>query len=197
MSTSVSLKSSQRGSFDMGGKKRSGGFFDGHKFAQKLGALIDELPSESSRQQVMSQLQALIQFLSDLKGRLAAIPTRDDATAARKALDELASLFAQAKSNPVLGAAVGVSTARQRAKPPTITSQEIDQAKSTIARFELLPIDQLRASLSGLSARDLKAVASILGIRSTQSTSRDSLSHQIATKITNTRGYRSLRDGTE
>jgi hypothetical protein len=181
----------------MGGKKRGGGFFDGDKFAQNLGALLDELPSESSRQQVVSQLEALIQFLSDLKARLALIPTREDAGAARKALDELAYLFAQAKSNSVLGAAVGIRTARQRAKPQTITSEEIEEAKSAIARFESLPTDQLRGSLSELSGRDLKAVANILGIRSTQRTSRDSLSHQIATKISNTRGYRSLRDGTE
>jgi hypothetical protein len=181
----------------MNGKKRSGGVFDGQKFTRKLAALLDDLPSESSKQQVISQLQALIQFLSDLKERLAAIPTRDDATGARKALDELASLFVQAKSSPVLGIAVGVSTTRQREKQPSITSEEIDQAKSMVGRLESLPIDQLRASLSGLSARDLKGVASILGIRSTQRTSRESLSHQIATKISNTRGYRSLRDGTE
>jgi hypothetical protein len=64
-----------------------------------------------------------------------------------------------------------------------------------IERFESLPIDQLRTALSELSGRDLKAVASLLGIRSSQRTSHDALSHQIATKITNTRGYLSLRDG--
>ena len=52
-------------------------------------------------------------------------------------------------------------------------------------------------ALNELSARDLKAVASVMGVRSNQRTSRDALAHQIATKITNTRGYRSLRDGAE
>jgi hypothetical protein len=139
----------------------------------------------------------LIQFLSNLKERFAAIPTRDDATGARKALDELASLFAQAKSNPVLGAAVGVSPARQRAKSSPVTSEEVDRAKLVMAQFESLPTDQLRAAVSELSGRDLKAVGNVLGIRSTQRTSHAALAHQIATKITNTRGYRNLRDGIE
>jgi hypothetical protein len=181
----------------MGGKKRNEGYFDGNKFAQDLGALLDGLPSESNRQQVVSQLQTLIQFLSDLKGRLAAIPTLEEATGARKAIDELASLFAQAKSNPVLGAAVGVSKARQRPKPPPVTSEEIDRAKLMMTRFESLPIDQLRTAVNDLSSRDLRAVASALGIRSSQRTSHAALAHQIATKISNTRGYRNLRDGVD
>jgi hypothetical protein len=178
-------------------KKSRRDFFDAQKFAQTLGALIDTLPSEASRQRVVSQLELLIQFLTDLKGRLAAIPTQEDAIRVREALDDLAALFTQAKSNPVLGTAIGVSMAPQRAKPPTITAEEVERAKLVIARFEPLPIDQLRASLAEMSARDLKAVANVLGIRSTQRTSHDALSHQIATKITNTRGYRSLRDGAE
>jgi hypothetical protein len=181
----------------MAEKKPRREFFDATKFVQSLGTLIDALPSEESRQQVVSQLEALIGFLSDLKGRLAAVPTQGDAIGARKALDEVASLFAQVKSNPILSGAIGISTRPQRTKQSTTTTEDIDRAKVAIARFESLPIDQLRTSLSELSARELKAIGNVLGIRSTQRTSHESLSHQIATKITNTRGYRSLRDGTE
>jgi hypothetical protein len=140
-------------------------------------------------------LEALIQFLSELKTRLESIPTYQDAGAARTAVDGLTELFAEAKSNPMLGAAIGIKPAAPRQRPPTITSEEIGRAKSAIARFESLPIDEIRTALDEMSVRDLQGVANAIGIR-TQRLGRETLAHQVATKITNTRGYRSLRDGT-
>src|SRR5262249_18286365 len=135
-------------------KTRRKDLFDAQKFTRSLGALVDALPSEADRQQVLSQLETLIQFLVDLKDRIAAIPTREDASSTSAALDNLALLFAQVKSNPILGAAVGVSTATQRPRPAAITSEEIERAKLAIVHFESLPIDRLRVSLNELSARD-------------------------------------------
>jgi hypothetical protein len=179
----------------MTAKKRSSAFFEAQKFAQHLGELIDALPSGANKQQVVSQLEALIQFLSDLKTRLESIPTHQDAGAARTAVDKLTALFAEAKSNPVLGAAIGIKVTGPRRRPPAITSDEVGAAKSAIARFESLPIDEIRTALDGMSVRDLQCVANALGIRTTRA-ARETLVHQVATKITNTRGYRSLRDGT-
>jgi hypothetical protein len=175
--------------------KKRGAFFEAEKFTQCLGGVIDALPSDADKQQVVSQLEALIHFLSDLKTRLESIPTHQDAAAARMAVDKLTTLFAEAKSNPVLGAAIGIKAAEARQKPPTVTSEEIGRAKSAIARFESLPIDELRSALDKMSVRDLQGVANAIGIR-TARTARETLAHQVATKITNTRGYRSLRDGT-
>jgi hypothetical protein len=137
----------------------------------------------------------LIRFLSDLKTRLEGIPSHQDAGAARTAVDKLRALFVDATSNPILGAALGIKATEPRQKQPTITSDEVERAKSAIAQFDSLTIDEIRAALERMSVRELQNVASAIGVRATQRTARDTLVHQVATKITNTRGYRSLRSG--
>jgi len=178
-------------------KKRDASLFDAQKFAGSLAGLLDALPSEANRKETVSQLQQLIEFLGNLKSRLECIPTQQDALAARAAVDRLSALFSEAKSNPALGIAVGIKATPSSRKAPTITTEEIEHSKLAIARFESLPIDEIRVALERMPTRNLQAVASALGIRTTQRTGRDSLVHQVATKITNTRGYRSLRDGTD
>jgi hypothetical protein len=111
------------------------------------------------------------------------------------AIEGLTDLFAEAKSNPLLGAAMNIKPAYPRQKSPTTTSEETNRAKSVIARFESLPIDEIRTALNEMSVRDLQGVANAIGIRP-QRIGRETLAQQVATKITNTRGYRSLRDGT-
>jgi hypothetical protein len=171
--------------------------FDSAKFAQRLGELVDALPSEANRQQIAQQLETLIEFLSGLRERLASIPTQEDAKAVRAALDQLGLLFTQMKSSPILSAAVGMSVASSRPTVPIANPEDIQNAKLAVARLESLPIDQLRVALGQMSSRELKAMAKSIGVRSTQRTSQEALAHQIATKITNTRGYRSLRDGND
>jgi hypothetical protein len=171
-------------------------FFEAENFAKYLGELIDSLPAEPDRQQVVSQLETLIQFLSTLKSRVEGIPTQQDALTARAAIDRLQALFIQAKSNPILAAAVGMKITSPRQSPPPITPEEVERANSAISRFESLPIDQLRAALEEMNVRDLQAVANAVGVRTNRRTAREALVHQVATKITTARGYRSLRDGT-
>jgi hypothetical protein len=178
----------------MPSKKRDGAFFEGEKFLKGLGELIDALPSDAETQRIVVELETLIQFLSDLKARLQSLPTHQDAGAARTAVDTLTELFIQAKSNPVVGAAIGIKAAGPRQKQPMITSEDVERAKSAITQFDSLPIDEVRAALEAMSTRDLQGVADSIGIR-TARTARETLVHQVATKITNTRGYRSLRDG--
>ena len=76
----------------MAGKIGRKDLFDATKFAQRLGELVDALPSEASRQQTARQLETLIEFLSSLRDRLARIPTQEDAKAVRAALDQLGLL---------------------------------------------------------------------------------------------------------
>lgn len=177
--------------------KTDGGFFKAQAFTQSLRTLLASLPSDAEKQQVSSQLDALIRFLTELRERLTSIPSQDDATAARAALDRLDAWFASAKGNPVVAAAVGVKPRAVRAKPAPFSSDDAERARAAIARFDTLPIDELRNALNGMLPRELQSVASAMGIRTTRRSTHDALAQQIATKITNSRGYRSLRDGTD
>jgi hypothetical protein len=177
--------------------KKSGDFFKGLSFTKGLRALLDSLPSESERRQIDAQLQTLIDFLTDLRHRLSNIPSREDAAASRAAVDQLDALFAQAKSNPFLATALGVKVTASRRKPAPVSSDDISRARSTLARLQTLTLHEIRATLNPMARIELQAVASALGIRGTQRSTHESLVQQVATKITNTRGYRSLRDGAD
>jgi hypothetical protein len=144
-------------------KKRSGALLDAQRFAQSLNGLIDALPSATEKQQIISQLEILIQFLNDLETRIKTMPTNQDAGEARTAIEELATLFVRAKSNPVLAATIGNKATASRQRPPASTPEEIDRAKSGIARFDSLPMDEVRAALGRMSVRDLQSVAIAMG----------------------------------
>jgi hypothetical protein len=46
-----------------------------------------------------------------------------------------------------------------------ITSEEVEGARSNLARFESLSIDEVRAALEGMSVRELHSVADAIGMR--------------------------------
>jgi hypothetical protein len=180
----------------MAKKARGDSFFQADKFTRHLRDLLDTLPSESDKQKVSSQLDVLIRFLIDLRTQIESIPTQRDAAAAGIAVDQLASLFAEAKSNPIIAAAIGIKSTKPPSKRSTITSEEVERVKSTITRFEAMTIDEIRTALDKMSRRDLELIAAQMGLRTTQRTTQEALAHQLATKITNARGYRILREGT-
>jgi hypothetical protein len=178
-------------------KRSRATFFEAEKFAKGLRELVDTLPTEQERNRIASELEVLIQFLTTLKSHLQSVPTQQDTLATRAAIDQLESLFVRAKTNPILASAFGIKSKLPRPKSPAITPEEIERANSAISKFDSLPIDQLRSSLETMSMRDLQAVAGAVGVRTSSRTTKEALVQHVATKITNTRGYRSLRDGTD
>jgi hypothetical protein len=173
--------------------EKRGRTFDADSFVQRLTKLVECLPTADEMQRNTAALDEIIRFLMNMRERIAKIPTREDATSVRLALEELSDLFTKAQSNPVLAAAVGLRAPPLRSPTPVLSTEDIEDAKRAIAQFERLPIDQLRLALEDKSTGELKALAAQLGIHSAHRISREALAHQIATKITNTRGYRSLR----
>jgi hypothetical protein len=171
------------------------GPFDPDEFVRHLGRLVESLPSSEEQHRNAAAIDAIIRFLVDMKQRLATVPTQEEAKSIRLALDGLSALFAKAKSNPVIAAAVGMRPPTLRPTTPVVSADDIENARRAIAQFDELPIDQLRLALADKSLSELKGLATELGLRSTKRTSHESLAHQIATRITNTRGYRSLRKG--
>ncbi|MGN8546461.1 hypothetical protein ACQPTN_17015 [Bradyrhizobium sp. 13971] len=176
-------------------RKSGRGSFDADGFVKLLAQLVETLPSIDEQEKSAAALDAMIRYLTDVKERVASMPTRDDTKAMKLTLEDLSALFAKAKANPLLAAAIGIRTLAPRPSTSLPSSEEVENAKRSIAQFDELPIDEIRSALANKNSVELKALATELGLRSTQRSSREGLCHQIATRITNTRGYRSLRDG--
>ena len=165
-------------------------------FLTGLQKTISALPTEAEKEELQTTCTVLIEFLSDLKKNMKDIPSIEDMNTVRETIQSLESLLSKAETSPALSAAFGLrkhATAKKRS--PNLTDEEKTRAKAALADFESLQIEEIRLKLSNegsYSVRELRGIASAIGIRSTRSLSRVDLVHRIATKIANYRGYQSL-----
>jgi hypothetical protein len=173
------------------------GYWDLRKFANSLRALAEGLPTSEDKAALRRHFEEIISFLSQAQQAIDSLPTSDEAAGVRRAVDAFEQLAEQAKSRPVLSAALGL-------KPPTaprpklsgLTQIENERAQALLNELRALSIDGMNARLRddpSIGARDLEAVASLVGIRPKRRAGREMLVEQIVTKISNYRGYRELQ----
>lgn len=138
----------------------------------------------------------LIDFLNDLKDKLNSLPSAEDMEAVKRTIDKVEDLLIRAETNPSLGVALGL-----RRKPlakggrPEATEDESLRARRVLDTFESLSVDEIELRLANehaYSVRELRAIASVLGVRPTKGLDRLGLLRRITTKIANYRGYQSL-----
>jgi hypothetical protein len=181
-------------------KSRQPDIFRAEKFMQGLRALVESLPPESEKQRIAADLDRVIEFLAEIRRTVGSLPSQESTAALRSAVDSLDALFSRARASAPLATALGLRPADHKPKSPPLTEADSARARTLLERLDKLPLEELRADLENTSTtppRDLHAIAALMGIRSTQRTSREALVHQIASKIANARGYESLRRGPE
>jgi len=175
--------------------KRGNQFFDARRFASALGELVASLPSEASKRELDAHFDRVIQFLNSARERLAQVPTKEDMQGAQLSARIIEDLVSQAGQDPGLRAALGMSEPKQRKRPIAPNEQELGRAQEQIAILEVMPIDEMRRALedeSRYSMRDLVSLSRQMGIRTREHAGRDTMIHQIATRISNFRGYKGL-----
>lgn len=181
--------------------KRTGKETELKKLTASLREFSALLPTAADKQELHQSITAIMDFLSGIQRMAAAMPTSENTAEMESALRALDQFADRAKTNPGIAALLGIPQPRpSRPRAATYTNDETATAQRALSELQVLPIDQMRLRLqdeNAISIRLLQAMASQLGIRSVQRTGRDSLSHQIASKISNYRGYQGLRAGTE
>ncbi len=179
------------------GEKRA----DFKKLTLNLQEFANSLPTSSEKEELGRSLNAIISFLSEIQQTLNAVPSREEAARMHDALQALEKFAKRMESSPAVAAILGVAKLRHsRISPATYSEEEIASAQSLLTEMEGLPIDEMRSRLldeGTLSLRKLQVLASSLGIKAVQRAGRDALAHQVASKISNYRGYQGLRAGTE
>ena len=177
------------------GKNR--GFFNIKKFATTLRELTEGLPTGAEKASIMQQFEEIIAFLGQIQHALGALPGREDTEGVRKAIQALDELAVRAATNPFLASATGLPPRRSsRPKTTPMTEEDRARAQALLDELQSLPIDGMNARIAHeeqVSFRDLNALAFLVGLRTGQHTSRETLVHQIVTKISNFRGYQDLR----
>lgn len=175
-------------------KKR---YLDLRKFAANLRQLTETLPTESEKASLRSEFQEVISFMTQAQQALDTLPSIEHTEAVRKAASTFEALEAKVKANPLFAAALGVKLPRApRPKPAGRTPEESATAEELLRQLRSLPTDDMNKQLGNEAltpSRQLTAIASLLGIKTTRKQGRDALVQQIVTKISNFRGYEELQ----
>jgi hypothetical protein len=154
------------------------------------------LPTAEEKRQVLDALNQLTAFLGEVQGAFERLPSAQDADDVKKSLEKLETLQASVDQTSALATFLKPrrSTTGSRDKPLTEPEKEKGaKLLDSLMSMRTESVDLLLGDDNRCSWRDLRAVAFALGIRSSKGFNRDSLAHQISTKVANARGYRVLR----
>ena len=178
-------------------KSKKAEFLKAKTFLTRLQATVQCLPTEAERAETLAKVKTLADFLATLKNAVGALPTAEGMAEVNEALRWLQGLMAKAEASQALaGLAGGRRTSRGPRSRPKVTEAEVGKAELELGALKELPVDEIRARLlkkDRYPSVQLRAIASVLGIRSTEKMSRESMVHQIAASIANYRGYEALR----
>lgn len=154
--------------------------------------LVESLPTRTEKELILGSLDEVLSFFSELRGRLAHMPTIEDSGELSERLVRLNTLFAELERSPILGRSIMANRPRTKA----------DRRGGALGTPEEL-LEELRNTdekdrttvLQKLTGEQLRSVASRLGIGSGKRLSREVLERQVEMKIANTKGYELLRGG--
>jgi len=165
-------------------------------FLGRLQEMVQSLPTEAEKADTREKIGALAEFLKTMQAAVDAMPSIENASKVNEALAWLQDLFSKAEANPVLAGLVPPPAApRRRKTAQAITEQDLASAKLDVDGLKTMPIEQIRDRLldeNAYSLARLRAMAASVGIRATNKLGRESLAHQITTKVANMRGYDTL-----
>jgi hypothetical protein len=171
-------------------------FMKAKAFLGRLQEMVQSLPTEAEKADAREKIGALSEFLKTMLAAVDAMPSIENASKVNEALAWLQNLFSKAEANPILAGLVPKPSAPRLRKPPqTITEQDIASAKLDVDGLKSMPVEKIRDRLldeNAYSLPRLRAIAASVGIGATAKLGRESLAHQITTKIANIRGYEAL-----
>lgn len=161
-----------------------------------LSQLIHSLPTAEEKRQVLNALNQLAVFLGEVQGAFERLPSSEDADGVKKSLEKLEALQASVDQRSALATFLKPRRPTTGSRDRPLTEPEKERGSKLLDRLMSMrteSVDLLLEDDSQCPWRDLRAVAFALGIRSSKGFNRDSLVHQISTKVANARGYRVLR----
>ena len=166
------------------------------RLATATKAIVDGLPTDAERSAAIGYLDKVIKFLTDVRSAVSGLPTQEAAAPTSEAVSRLRELLEKAEADESLSLALTMRR-RQRAAAGSVGVSD-GRAQELLSGLEQLDPDDLRVRLDNpaISSAELRAVAALLGIKTSQRTSRRAIQNQVASRIANDRGYDLLRRGT-
>jgi hypothetical protein len=171
-------------------------YFQMKDFSANIRKILNTLPSEAEKKEIQSNIDAIVNFLNDMRKNIVTIPSSKNMSELSKSLQAFEELHKKAETNTILANVFGIHRPKaKKSKKFQITEEESLKANKLLSELESIPIEQIRSRLQSdnlYSVSDLRALASVMGIRSIEKQSKETLVHQITMKIANFRGYKQL-----
>ncbi|MBI4547859.1 MAG: hypothetical protein HY707_07765 [Ignavibacteriae bacterium] len=164
-------------------------------FVRRLKTLTEALPSPTEKEEIRRDIQELIDFLKMLSEAVARIPTSEDTLALRRSLDDIEKRLETDKR------AILLNLVNLRKKSPItnkpLSTGDIEQGRKDLDTLSKLDFEELKQTLKDEKAYPIKRIRAILealGVHVSSKKIRSELSDLVVTKISNYKGYESLRN---
>ncbi len=163
-------------------------------FVVRLKTVTEALPSSTEREEIRQNIQELINFLQTLNEAVADIPTVEDAQQLRHSLENLerrVQASKGAKLFKLLDTRTRLSTGRAGA-----ASVNLEEGHKDLENLSKLDLDALKQTVKDENqypVKRLRGILAALGLHVSSKKIRSELADLVVTKISNYRGYESLR----
>lgn len=162
-----------------------------------LAETLGDFPDDSKKQEVIRSINRIIEYFSDLRERIRALPDSTQRSEIMAAVEIIREFTESAKDNPAVAAALGiVDKASGRARASRIVLPDLAGEK-LFSDLKSLPTQEIQERLLDFkrtSMPQLRALAIHLGIKNPEKAKRDDLVDRIVKLgFANVRGYEMLR----
>ena len=165
-------------------------------FLKGLRALLDSLPSEEEKAELIQVLRDARAFLAEVENLVEAFPTAESSASLAQSVSRLDILASRAVNDGHLRKLMGLRGSQPGHAKPVNGAED---AKERAAALERELNDSAISDVRGLLERSgepiavLTELAAALGLRTRSKERKADLIKRISTHVTNQRGYRLLR----
>lgn len=176
-------------------KSKRSTYFQMKEFLVNIRKILNMLPSESEKKEIKSNIDTIVNFLNYIRNNILMIPSLENMSELSKSLQAFEELHKKAENNPILVNVFGIYRQKTKKSKKFQITEESLKANKLLSELESIPIEEIRSRLQNdnlYSILDLRALASVIGIRSIEKQSKETSVHQITMRIANFRGYKQL-----
>ncbi len=162
-----------------------------------LAQVLHSLPDQADRERLLKNLDAIINFFSDLKRRIESLPSTGDRARILAALEDIAGFLNRSRNDSVLASVLGLQYERGSRRSPGTIPVPSKSSDALLDELRALPTEEIQKRLNDykqVTMSDLRAMAGRLGLKYEERMKRQELVDRIVKLgFANVRGYDLLR----
>jgi hypothetical protein len=163
------------------------------KIIKELDQLMDVMPSDEERRNIVTSIESLIKFLDDLKRKVETIPDDSKRTEIKKAVQVIYTFLEEARTDPLKASILGLTRGKARLRYEKASSFSEEELQRVVKEIESTPTPKLTTKLMAYNKRQLISLGKKFNTHVTEKMSKIDIVNKIAKSLENMRGYELLR----